>query len=168
MRAIPFAFIVSLLAAMAGFAKPAAPAAPPDVRITVKAVTAGTDHKGKTTVSSRRLQIQLENREHRDLKGLQLEWKIVGEDIQNHRKSITAKGNRTVNLDADGNLDIESDVARFSKTEGGVKTIGRGKNRRRVGQPDTGHRYAGYVAELKQGGKVIAEASTNGIQKQLK
>lgn len=153
---------------MAGFAKPAAPVAtPPDVRITVKAVTAGTDRKGKTAVSSRRLQIHLENREHRDLKGLQLEWKIVGEDIQNHRKSINTKGNRTVALGADGNLDIESDVARFSKTEGGVKTIGRGKNRRRVGQPDTGHRYAGYVVELKQAGKVIAEASTNGIQKQL-
>lgn len=49
-----------------------------------------------------------------------------------------------------------------------MKTIGKGRNRRQVGQPDTGRIYAGYVVELKQDGKVIAEASTNGLAKQLK
>jgi len=49
-----------------------------------------------------------------------------------------------------------------------VKTTGKGKNVRRIPQPVTGKCYAGYVVQLKQGGQVIAEASTNSLGKSEK
>lgn len=139
-------------------------AADPDVRITVKAVSAGTDRKGKTTTSSRRLEIHLENREHTELSGLTLDWYIYGKDVQSHNSKIEAKGSKPVKLDAKGTLDLESDTARFTETKGGVKTEGKGKNRRQVGVPDKGRDYAGYVVKLKQGGRVIATAGTNSLK----
>lgn len=133
------------------------------VRITVKPVSAGTDHEKSSTVSSRKLEILLENREHRRLEGLVLDWKIYGENIRSRKKEVTAKGSKPVNLDADGKLTLETDVAKFTEKEGAVKTTGKGKNRHRVATPDTGTDYAGYAVELKQGGQVIAESSTLGL-----
>lgn len=167
MRTLLSAVCLSLLSGILSAAPPAAEAKP-DVRITVKAVTAGTDHNGRSTVSSRRLEIRLENREHRKLSGLQVDWRIFGEDIRSDKKSVEAKGTKPVTIDADGVLEVESDVAKFTETEGGVKTTGQGKNKRRVPQPDTGKRYTGYVVELRQGGQVIAEASTNSLGKSKK
>ena len=164
MRTLLSAVCFSLLSGIVSAAPPAAEPKP-DVRITVKAVTAGTDRNGKSAVASRRLEIRLENREHRKLSGLQVDWKIFGEDIRSDKKSVDAKGVKTVSIDADGVLEVESDVAKFTETEGGVKTTGKGKNKRRIPQPDTGKRYAGYVVEIKQGGQVIAEASTNSLGK---
>jgi hypothetical protein len=147
--------------------EPSAPSAKPDVRITVKAVSAGSNRNNKSVTSSRRLEIQLENREHRDLAGLKLEWKIAGENIQSNKKSVEAKGSKEIKLEADGKLTVESDVAKFTESEGAVKTTGKGKNKRRTVGPDTGSKYAGYVVELFQNGKRIAEASTNGLEKQI-
>ncbi|MBN8456415.1 MAG: hypothetical protein J0M04_01020 [Verrucomicrobia bacterium] len=153
---------------MVAVAEPSAPGAVPDVRITVKAVSAGADRSNKSVTSSRRLEIHLENREHRELTGLKIEWKIVGEDIRNDRKSVESKGTKEIKLDADGKLDVESGTAKFTEKEGEVKVTGKGKNKRRTVGPDTGKRYAGYVVELFQNGKRIAGASTNGIEKQIK
>jgi hypothetical protein len=163
---------IAFIAALFGFLGPASaappePTAKPDVRIAVKAVSEGTEHNKKTRTSSRRLKIHLENREHRELTNLQLEWKIIGEDLNAKQKKVAESGKETIKLDADGSLDIDSGVAQFSETEGGTKTVGKGKNRRVIPQPDTGRNYAGYIVELKQHGKVIAEASTIGIRKQL-
>lgn len=159
--------LLPLLAGMA-MAEPAAPAAKPDVRITVKAVSAGSDRSNKSATSTRRLEIHLENREHRELGGLKIEWRIAGEDIRSNRKSVEAKGTKEIKLDADGKLDVGSGTAKFTEKEGEVKITGKGKTRRRTVGPDTGSRYAGYVVELFQNGKLIAEASTNGLDKQLK
>lgn len=145
-----------------------APSAKTDVRIGVKATSSGSEHPNKgTTVSSRELQIHLENREHRQLAKLQLEWKIIGEDLNSDKKKVDASGKKAVTLEADGKLDVTSDVIHFTEKQGVPKTTGKGKSRRTTGQPDTGRRYAGYLVELKQDGKVIAEASTVGIRKQV-
>ncbi len=139
-----------------------------DVRITAKAVGTGADHsKGGTRENSRRLEIRVENREHRKLTGLQLEWKIIGEDINSHKKKVDASGKQAVTLEADEVQNIESGVAQFSIKEGVPKVTGKGKSRRSVPQPDTGRRYTGYLVEIKQGGTVIAEASTVGVRKQV-
>jgi len=140
-------------------------AAKPDVRITVKAVSAGSDLKGKTKVSTRRLEIHLENRGNTELTGLTVEWAIYGKDVQSHNKKVDAQGSKPAKLDAKGTLDIESDVARFSETEGGTKSSGKGKNRRQVGVPDKGRDYAGYVVKLKPHGTKNAEAATNSLER---
>ncbi len=160
---------VMLFPLLAGSAlsAPATPDAKPDVRITVKAVSAGSNRNNKSVTATRRLEISLENREHRELTGLKLEWKIAGEDVRSKKKSVEAKGSKGIKIEADGKLMVESDTAKFTESEGDVKTSGKGKNKRRTVGPDTGSRYAGYVVELFQNGKRIAEASTNGLDKQL-
>jgi hypothetical protein len=155
--------MVSLLCC--GILRAADAAATPSVHITVKAVSEGTDRSKHTAVSSRRLRIVIENRESRRLEGLKLDWSIYGKDIGSHNKKVDAKGTKPVTLEANGETTVESDVAKFTEKEGVPKTVGKGKNKRRVAQPDTGRDYAGYVVELKQGGKVIAEASTVGLGK---
>ena len=156
-----FGVFVSALSAAPG------PSDKPDVRISVKAVSEGTDINKGSKTTSRRLKIHIENHEHHELSGLQLEWKIVGEDLNGKAKKVAESGKQTIKLDADGTLDIDSGVAQFSEKEGGSKTVGKGKNRRKVGTPDTGRNYAGYLVEIKQNGKLIAEAATIGIRKQI-
>ena len=147
---------------------PPEPTGKPDIRISVKATSEGTERGKKDTRASRRLQIHVENREHRELAGLQLEWKIIGEDINSKQKKVDASGKQALKLAADEVTEVQSGVAEFTVQEGGVKTTGKGKNQRKVGQPDKGRSYAGYLVEIKQGGNVIAEASTLGIRKQVK
>ena len=162
-----FAAMFAILGTAIG--APPEPAAKPDIRISVKATSEGTDHGKKgARVASRRLQIHLENREHRELTDLQLEWKIIGEDINSKQNKVDASGKQSLKLAADEVLDVESGVAQFSEQEGGVKKVGKGKNQRKVPLPDKGRSYAGYVVEIKQHGKVVAEASTLGIRKQTK
>jgi hypothetical protein len=81
---------------------------------------------------------------------------------------VDASGKQALKLAADEVTEVQSGVAQFSEQEGGVRTVGKGKNQRKVPQPDKGRSYAGYVVEIKQGGQVIAEASTLGIRKQTK
>lgn len=164
--------IIALFAMLFAVIEPAIGATPeanakPDIRISVKAVTAGSDFNKKSKTSSRRLQIHLENREHRELTDLQLEWKIISEGLDSKGKKVEKSGTQTIKLGADEALDVESGVAQFTEKEGGTKSVGKGKNRRSVPQPDTGRNYAGYLVELKQNGKLIAEAATIGIRKQI-
>ncbi|MFM7182464.1 MAG: hypothetical protein ACKO2G_13505 [Verrucomicrobiales bacterium] len=140
-------------------------AAEPGVSMSVKAVSGGTNRKGKTAVDSRLLRIELENRSDKELAGLKVEWQIYGKDIQNHNKMVDEKGSRTVKLPAKGRMTVQSDPAKFAETEGGSKTVGKGKNKRTVGTPDTGRAYAGYVVTVKLNGKVIAEEATAGLGK---
>ena len=155
--------IVLVLILHPGVSNAADPGAKPSVRITVKAVSEGTERSKHTAVSSRRLKILIENREHQRLDGLKLQWKIFGEDVRSHKKEVDAKGGKPVTLEPDGNVTVESDVARFTGKDGGVKTTGKGRNQRRVALPDTGRDYAGYAVELLQDGRVIAESSTLGL-----
>jgi hypothetical protein len=140
-------------------------AAEPNVSVVVKAVSGGTNRKGKTSVDTRLLRIGLENRSDKELAGLKVEWRIYGKDIQSHNKKVDEKGERTITLPAKGALNIESSAARFAETEGGSKTVGKGKNKRKAGTPDAGRAYAGYVVTVKKEGKVIAEEATAGLGK---
>jgi hypothetical protein len=168
MRAITLcAALFSIIGTVSG--APPESAGKPDIRISVKATSEGTERGKKgSRVASRRLQIHIENREHRELAGLQLEWKIIGEDINSKQNKVDASGKQALKLAADEVTDVQSGVAQFAEQEGGVKTVGKGKTQRKVPQPDKGRSYAGYVVEIKQGGQVIAEASTLGIRKQTK
>ena len=157
-------FLACVTACFVGLAAPVS-AAEANLSISVKAVSGGTNRKGKTSVDSRFLRIELENRGDKELAGLKVEWQIYGKDIQNHNKKVDEKGSRTVTLPAKGSLEVESSAARFAETEGGSKTVGKGKNKRKVGTPDTGRAYAGYVVTVKKEGKVIAEAATSGLGK---
>lgn len=141
------------------------PGPPPDVRITVKAVSVGTDRDKKSAVATRKLEITLENREHRALGGLTLEWKIYGEDIRSNKKSVVEKGTESVTLEADQTKTIGSNIASFEVKEGDIKIVGKGKNKHRAVERDAGKRYTGYTVVLKQGKSVLAEAATVGLGK---
>lgn len=168
MKAIILCATLFAIIGTAGGAPPE-PVGVPSIRIGVKATSEGTEHgKKNTRVATRLLQIRIENREHRDLDGLQLEWKIIGEDINSKQNKVDASGKQALKLAADGVTEVKSGVAEFPVQEGGVKTVGKGKNQRKVPQPDKGRSYAGYIVEIKQGGHVVAEASTLGIRKQTK
>ena len=141
------------------------PAADPNITIAVKAVSGGSDTKGKSSTDSRLLVIQIENRSDQEVAGLQVEWEIYGKDIQSRNKKVDAKGTKTVTLPPKGRMEVESDKARFKETEGGSKTTGKGKHKRVQGTPDKGRDYAGYVVKLRLKGKVIAEEATAGLGK---
>lgn len=155
------ACVVVILTALAS----AASSAEPSVAMEVKAVSNGTNRKGKTAVESRFLRIDMENRSDTELAGLKVEWQIYGKDIQNHNRKVDERGSRTVKLPAKSRMTMESDPAKFAETEGGSKTVGKGKSKRKVGTPDTGRAYAGYVVTVRFNGKVIAEEATAGLGK---
>lgn len=141
------------------------PATPPDVRISVKAVSEGTDRDKKSAVATRKLEVELQNREHRALEGLVMEWKIYGEDVRSNKKSVVEKGTESVTLEADQTKTITSNIASFEVKEGDIKVVGKGKNKHRAVERDSGKRYTGYTVVLKQGKSVVAEASTAGLGK---
>lgn len=141
------------------------PAAKPDVRIVVRAVSAGTERGGKSAVSSRQLRIGLENRGKTDLAGLKVCWEIYGRDIQTHKTKQDGEGVETVTLPAGAKVEVKSGLVQFTETEGGTKTTGKGNKRRTTGTPDKGRDYAGFVVTVKQGNTVIVRDATNGLDK---
>ena len=136
--------------------------AKPDIRVEAKAESAGTDHGNNSRTSSRRIRIHIENHEHQPVDKLEVHWKIFSRDINSRHEKVAASGKETVRIAADSATEVVSGVAKFTEREGKSKTVGKGKNKRKVAQPDTGTDYAGYSVEITRNGKKIAEAGTLG------
>jgi hypothetical protein len=134
----------------------------PDIRVSVKAESMGTERGKASRVSSRRLVIHVENHEHQSVGDLQVQWKIFSRDINSRREKVAASGKRDLKLDADDGMDVETPVVRFTERDGKSKATGKGKNKRQTAQPDTGEDYAGYTVEITRNGKPVARAGTLG------
>jgi hypothetical protein len=132
-----------------------------EMRVSVKSV--GTEKKGSTRISNRILVVRIDNRERHAFENLELEWKVAGRDLKTRKTTVVASGTESVDLPAEEEVEVETKQFSFSKTEGKVSREGRGQNQRLKVEDDTGVRYSGYAVVLKQNGKVIAEASTPGV-----
>lgn len=164
--------LAALALAVAGLAAPPAAAEPesrpPDLRVEANIQSLGRNRTKGATESTRRLAITVENRERSAVKNLELRWRIVARDVNSRKLSIAANGRQPLTIGPEETAEVTSGPARFIEREGKTKTTGKGKNRRQTTGPDTGTDYAGYVVEVYQHGKLVAEASTAGMRERTK
>lgn len=152
------------VSSVVGFAAEKKESVVPDIRITVKAISDGTDHgKDGTSVTHRRLQVRLENRGHVAVDQLQVQWKIMERDINSRKVTTAATGTLPVKLEADEVKEVETSAAKMVRHEGKPKQVGKGNNRHLVVERDSGKDYAGYVVEVTRNGTRVAEAATVGM-----